>query len=204
MAALSLTGEALDTLTPITDKIGNGLFAKNEIVNEWVFDPSRKYTHNADLNSLLNVAWKQMCVASDSNNTTTFVDVPSSTKEQSFVTDLQEKIFNKLSFPNHWIQEGIKKPNVAAKNNALQICKELYLKYNFNPDKILPTKEEGIYITYDLVNENTNRSLVIETYNDAETALAICDNLTKKIIYSEDITNNDFTNAIRNFKEANN
>lgn len=199
-----MAGEVLDTFTPIVEITAKKMFAKNELVSEWVLDPNLKNTFAADLGLLLYGSWKQMSVKNDLNNVTTFADVPSSTKEQSFVTNLQEKIFNKLSFPKHWVQEGINKPNLAAKNNALEICKELYLKFNFEPDKILPTKEDGIYITYDLISENSSRSLVIETYNDAETALAICDNINKRILYSEDISDNDFTNAIRIFKEANN
>jgi hypothetical protein len=193
--------EHLETLTPIVDRVSRDPY--NGIVIEFVLDSNRTQTSDRYLNDLLYGSWKEISVKNDLNLGTTYENEQSSTKEQSFVKSLQEKIFDKLSFPKHWLEEGISKPNFTARTNALRICEELYLKYNLDPDKILPTKEEGVYITYDTVSEYESRSLVIEAYNDAETALAICDKINKRILYSEDITDYDFSNAIKIFKETN-
>ena len=139
----------------------------------------------------------------DDNITVTFKDVISFTKNLSIIDFFISKINHKLNFPTYWIQEGFNKPNIIAKENAIFVCSELFTKYDLIPDKILASKEEGIYITYDLININDNISLVIETYNDNEIAVVVKDNRNKKILYSEDIKNLNFENAIRILKKEN-
>ncbi len=125
------------------------------------------------------------------------------TKEQSIIDFLAVKIYNKLIFPNHWKEEGICKPNSIAKENALKVCKNLFKKYDLIPDRILASKENGVFITYDKVNFNENLSLVIETYNDNEIAAVVSDNIKKNILYSADIKEYNLENAIQTFKKTN-
>lgn len=127
----------------------------------------------------------------------------SSTKEDSIMEYIEQKIFKKLVFPVSWEKDGISKPNLAAKDNAFNICRKLFESDNLIPDKILASKEEGIFISYDFADDDFNRSLIIETYNNVETAAIVCDNLKKEIVLSEDIYGLSFSNVIRIFKEAN-
>jgi hypothetical protein len=105
-----------------------------------------------------------------------------------------------LVFPSHWAEEGISKPNITAKSNTFKLCWEIYKKYDLQPDRILPTKEEGVYIVYECIDSRGSRSLVIEAYNDAEIGIVVCDIDKKEIIYNEDIRDMDFENAVRIYK----
>ena len=51
------------------------------------------------------------------------------------------------------------------------------------------------------MTDSSERSLIIETYNNLETAVVVSDNANKKILYSEDIYGLNFENAIQAFKE---
>jgi len=126
-----------------------------------------------------------------------------SNKEASIMEHFEQRIFKKLIFPVSWEKDGISKPNLEAKKNAFNICRKLFESYGLLPDKILASKEEGIFISYDFIDDNCNRSLIIETYNDCETAAIVCNNSRKEIVLSEDICDLSFNNVIRLFKEAN-
>lgn len=132
-----------------------------------------------------------------------FEKISVNTKEQSTINSFEQKIFNKLSFPESWVKEGIVKPNLAAKQKAFNVCRTLFEKYDLVPDRIVPTKEEGIFIAYDQVAYGSDRSLMIEIYNNLNTAAIVCDNLNKTIINAEDIYDLDFFNVIKKFKATN-
>jgi hypothetical protein len=174
--------------------------ADNEFALQWKIDPSLMNTSNLKFDELPQTAFGNIEVQTSVNNETLYSDVPSSTKELSFYDSLQQKIFYKLVFPSHWTAEGVNKPNITAKSNAFKICWELYKKYDLHPDRILTTKEEGVYIVYDCIDNRGSRSLIIETYNDAEIGLVVCDNNEKKIVYNEDILDLNFENAVKIFK----
>jgi hypothetical protein len=74
-----------------------------------------------------------------------------------------------------------------AKKMAFEVCQKLFKNYDFIPDKIAPTKEEGVFLSYDSFNAYTNRSLVVEVYNNLEIAVIVTNNDSKQIDYSEDL-----------------
>ena len=119
------------------------------------------------------------------------------TKEKSIIEKIEQKIFDKLYFPHNWVEEGIAQPNQPAKMKAAAICKLLFDNCNMTPDRIAPTKEEGIFIAFDNPLETGDRTLFIEVYNNLETAALINDNSARKVIYSEDIQNLDFNDAYK-------
>ncbi len=116
-----------------------------------------------------------------------------STKEKSVLDKIESKIFNRLVFPSHWSQEGISRPNMQCKLDAFDICKHLFKEYNMIPDRIAPTKEEGIFLAFD--SSTGDRTLIVEVYNDLEAGYLVNDNTCKQILLSEDITDYDFAVA---------
>jgi hypothetical protein len=108
------------------------------------------------------------------------------------------KYLNKINIPEDWIEEGIIAPNQKAVEKYKQICKYLFTRYKINTSSVLPSKEGGICLFY-----NTPEvTLIIEVYNDLEVALIINENISKTIIYSETIVNNNFDKAIEVFKRG--
>lgn len=147
-----------------------------------------------------NYWYATFSVDTSNDNVVSIKGDPIPTKEQAVIDNIEQKLFYKIYFPKDWKIEGINTPNMAAKEKALAVCKELFEKYDLVPDKIASTKEEGVFLRYDYVNYTKNISLIIEVYNTLETAALVCDNQLKKNCYSEDIQRLDFTNAIQNFK----
>lgn len=107
------------------------------------------------------------------------------------------KEINNISFPDHWLEEGIEKPNKLSENNTIKVCCILY-KYFRLPDYITVTKENGLFIKYSL---NDSYIVIVECYNDGEIGLLINDNITKKIVYNEDILDFNFSNFITKIEE---
>jgi hypothetical protein len=120
--------------------------------------------------------------------------------EKAVFEDFEQRIFRKLHFPSHWEQEGVSQPHVAAKEKCLAMCKQLFKTYRLMPSTILPSIEEGIYISYDKITDIFNKSMIIEVYNTMDIALIICDNAKKVTIYGEDVLGMDFNNAVSIFK----
>lgn len=79
------------------------------------------------------------------------------------------------------------------KLKAFDICKHLFQEYNLIPDRIAPTKEEGVFLAFD--SSKGNRTLIVEVYNDLEVGYLVNDNACKQILHSEDITDYDFAVA---------
>ena len=121
-------------------------------------------------------------------------------EETALFEKFEQKIFHKLRFPTNWTEEGITQPHTAAKEKCFSICKKLFKENLFIPDLILPTKEEGMYLSYDKITQDFDRTMIIEIYNTLETALIISDNAEKKTIYNEDIFEMDFCRAVAAFK----
>lgn len=126
---------------------------------------------------------------------------PVSLKEKSFVEKAEQHIFRKLYFPPIWEEEGVARPNMACKEMAVAVCKKLYKCHSLYYDKVVSSKLEGIYIRYDYVMGNIDRSLIIEVYNTLEIASVVSDNIKKEIIISEDIKPYNFKNVIRIYKK---
>jgi hypothetical protein len=112
----------------------------------------------------------------------------------------EQRIFRKLHFPSHWEQEGISQPHIATKEKCLAMCKQLFKTHRLMPTTILPSIEEGIYISYDNITDDFNKSMIIEVYNTMDIALIICDNAKKVTIHNEDVSGMDFNNAVSIFK----
>lgn len=120
--------------------------------------------------------------------------------ENAVFEDFEQRIFRKLHFPPHWEQEGVSQPHVAAKEKCLAVCKQLFKKHRIMPSTILPSVEEGIYISYDKITDNFNKSMIVEVYNTMDIALIICDNAKRVTVHSEDVFGMDFNNAVSIFK----
>jgi hypothetical protein len=201
MVATAMTGALLSTASPISDNIIHTIQGESQILNEWVLDPCpQRYT--ADPKKIYAIVMGGITFKANGDKEPIFEGITSSTKENSIIDNIEQRIFKKLLFPVYWEQENVRRPNVAAKKNAMEICKKIFDKYDLEPDKILPSKENGIFLSYDLVNDSEQKSLIIETTNNLETAVVISDNISKQILYSEDINGLDFENAIRIFKET--
>jgi hypothetical protein len=121
--------------------------------------------------------------------------------EKAVFEDFEQRIFRKLHFPLHWEQEGVSQPNVATKVRCLEICTQLFKKHHLMPSTILPSIEEGIYISYDKITDVFNKSMIIEVYNTMDIALIICDNVKKVTIHGEDVLGMNFNNAVSIFKK---
>ncbi len=114
---------------------------------------------------------------------------------KSVLDSIKSRIFNSLIFPAHWEKEGISQPNVACKEKAFRICKHILEIYEKVPNRIALTKEEGIFIAFD--SSTGDKTLFIEVYNDLEAAYLVNDNVQKKILISDDITDFNFSKAIK-------
>ena len=184
-----------DSYNEILEKL-----AETDISRYWLSDPRLKSTSNSEIIVSNDKTFGKSKVQTSETANPIIDDIPTSTQEFSFYDHLQQKVFTKLFFPPHWADEGVKKPNIGAKKNAFMLCMKLYKKYNIEPDRILSTKEEGVYIVYDSVDLHGNKSMIIESYNDGEIGLIISDNEKKEIVYNEDISEMDFENAVRIYK----
>jgi len=120
--------------------------------------------------------------------------------EKTVFEDFEQRIFRKLHFPSHWEQEGVSQPHVATKEKCLAMCKQLFKTHHLMPSTILPSIEEGIYISYDKITDDVNKSMIIEVYNTMDIALIICDNAKKVTIYGEDVLGMNFNRAVSIFK----
>ncbi|MCG6552671.1 MAG: hypothetical protein L7F77_10115 [Candidatus Magnetominusculus sp. LBB02] len=116
----------------------------------------------------------------------------SDARDESVLDEIKSRIFG-IVFPSHWAEEGIEPPNMASKEKAFDICKHIFEKYNIVPDTIAATKEEGVFIAFDSIAATLN----IEAYNDYEAGYIVGDNINKKMIISEDITELNFYESIK-------
>jgi hypothetical protein len=104
-----------------------------------------------------------------------------------------------ILFPSEWHDDGIAPPNIAAKNLAKKTIQTLFESYDFIPDKIAATKEEGIFLHYR--NYQRTTSLLIEIYNNLEIAALINDDYKKEIIASIEIKTLNFDDVIQPYKQ---
>ena len=197
MIELGITGNTSYNTTQIVKNISRSYYDNNKIVcvlNPFPFQ-------STDPRILGAMVIGDIKVITSGKGEPTYEGLTSTTKEASVINNFEQRIFKKLIFPDYWEYEGVLKPNLSAKKNAYEICKEIFKKYDLEPDRILASRENGIFIAYDFVTDSSERSLIIETYNNLETAVVVSDNANKKILYSEDIYGLNFENAIQAFKE---
>ena len=112
----------------------------------------------------------------------------------------QQKIFKRLAFPRHWEEDGIEKPNMAAKTQCFSAIKELHIQYQLAPSSILASVEEGLCVKYDMATAWVDRSMVIEFYNDLDIALIVTDNERKEVVYREDVREMNFDHAVEAYQ----
>lgn len=185
-----------DTSESLQYKVSENI--KFNTVAEWI-DPY--YGTNEDCRIGQIISFAQGTFNSTKDISSSQIESKSLNQEKKAVFDnLEQRIFRKLRFPEQWNKEGIGRPNAAAKEKCLAYCKDIFNKYFLIPDLILSSKEEGIYVSYDIINDVSNRTLILEIYNNLESALIVCDNVAKKTVYSEDLFEMNFKNAIEVFK----
>ncbi|KJR42778.1 hypothetical protein MCHI_001313 [Candidatus Magnetoovum chiemensis] len=117
------------------------------------------------------------------------------TKEETVIDEIKSRIFNRLIFPAHWTKEGIAQPNMACKEKAFKLCRHIFEIYDRAPDRIAPSKEEGVFIAFD--SPTGDKSLFIEVYNNLEASYIVNDNVQKRILLSDDISEFSFDKAIK-------
>jgi hypothetical protein len=121
--------------------------------------------------------------------------------DQNLEKSLEGKIYSKLFFPPHWLVEGVAKPNEAAKSRAFKVCKSLLETYELIPDRIVPSIEGGVYISYSEKRDSVEKTLVVEVYNTSEVAALVNLDSEKRILYSEDIRNMRFEKVMKVFRD---
>lgn len=133
-------------------------------------------------------------------NSDTFLvnpDASISDVHSSEINTLKLGIFDNIVFPDSWGSEGVARPNVASKSRSFEICKQILLNHSLLPNKIAPTKEEGVYLSYE--DKVRNKSLIIEVYNNLEVAAVVINNQKKVIEYSEDIYGLQLVDTLKAF-----
>ncbi|HEX2955674.1 MAG TPA: hypothetical protein VHO70_02515 [Chitinispirillaceae bacterium] len=189
-ATYCINGETQGTFTPVAYQVEQTIENGRSRFTEWLF----KDQSTSELFLSYNPALGIMGFRAKDKDNPEYESFQISTKENSVLEKIESKIFNRLVFPAHWVQEGISQPNMASKVKAFEICRELFRKYDIIPDRIAPTKEEGIFLAFD--STSGNRTLLIEVYNDLEAGYLINENSSKKILASNDIKNFDFNEAV--------
>jgi hypothetical protein len=137
----------------------------------------------------------------DQNDRTSLSNESKSTAPFIVHEKVARMIFEQLHFPLNWEEEKISRPNMVSKNTALEVCKSLFDTYSLMPDKISPTKEEGVYMRFDYSSGKTKNSLIIEVYNTLEIAAIVTNNDTKEVKFTYDIERLQFKNAIQYLKK---
>jgi hypothetical protein len=188
------TGDLHGTLTPlvyIAEEINKNA---SKSFNDWLFKGRNTdelaFTHNPSIGVIVGFKVNK-------NGLPEYESRIISTKENSVIEKINARIFYRLSFPKHWLEEDVVPPNVACKTKAFELCRYLFEKHNLIPDRIAPTREEGIYLAFD--TDSGDKTLIIEVYNDLEAALIVNDNIAKAILFSEYISNLEFSTAINCF-----
>jgi len=186
-----INGQAEATQTPISYQIEQTIDNGRDRYTDWILrDLSTQCGIYFAFDKLGTIAFKSSeaeiseCEPSQVN-----------TKGKSVLEKIESRILNSLRFPAHWAEDGIAEPNMACKLKANEICKHIFEIYEKMPDRIAPTKEEGVFIAYD--SPSGNETLFIEVYNDLEAGFLLNDNERKQIITSDDITDFEFADIFQ-------
>jgi hypothetical protein len=185
-----LNSESQATLTPISYRVKETLTNGENCFTDWLFKDKNTGSLAFSYAPTIGIFGFKAKAETETGIESRLV----STTSESVLEKIEARIFNRLSFPSHWTGEGIVPPNLASKVKAFEICRHLFRKHTLIPDRIASTKEEGVFLAFD--TNTGERTLVIEIYNDLEAGLLINDNVEKKILLSEDITDLDFSKAI--------
>ena len=185
-----LNGEGQATLTPITYQVKETLTNGEQCFTEWLFEGK----NSGSLAFTYNPSMGIFGFKSNGDNGSEIESRVVSTANDSVLEKIEARIFNRLTFPSHWASEGIVPPNMASKVKAFEICRHLFQKHTLIPDRIASTKEEGVFLAFD--TNAGERTLFIEIYNDLEASLLVNDNAEKQILFSEEISDLDFSKAV--------
>jgi hypothetical protein len=186
-----ISGQPEATQTPISYQIERTIDNGSDRYTDWIL---RDLSTRGDVYVLFD---KLGTISFKSINIENSECEPSqvNTKGKSVLEKIESRILNSLRFPAHWAEEGVAEPNMACKLKANEICKQVFEIYEKMPDRIAPTKEEGVFIAYD--SPSGNRTLFIEVYNDLEAGFLLNDNERKQIITSDDITDFEFADIFQ-------
>ena len=103
-------------------------------------------------------------------------------------------IIDNIHIPNHWIND-VAEPNIECRHKSYNICKKIYDTLHKEPIRIATSREDGIILIYDM---NTHgKTLYIEIYNDLESGYIMNDNDINKIIYNNNIDNDNFDDLMK-------
>lgn len=188
----------LETLDK-TSSYGESIFNGNVLIKKNV-SYSKKISENIEKTSFFSL---KNCLAEpgDQEQQASFSNVKQSITTWLVHEKTKEMIFEQLHFPSDWELEEVEKPNLISKKTALDVCESLLENYSLIPDKISPTKEEGIYVRFDYRSGKIKKSLIIEFYNTLEIAAIVTNNETKDVEFSFDIERRQFKNAIESLKK---
>lgn len=115
--------------------------------------------------------------------------------KQNDVNKSIEDRIDRIIIPETWRKGKFYPPNIACKQSAKKICKNLFNDYGLIASEITATIEEGIFIKF--FNKNNSKVLKIEVYNNLQIAAIVVKE--KNIIDSEDIKNYNFKKIIETF-----
>lgn len=181
--------QAQATLTPIAYYINDTLNHCEHQFNEWLFK---------DKDTSTFVSYSQsigIFVFTEKKDQETIIEKQLiSTATDSVIEKIKSRIFNKILLPTHWASEGIAAPNMLSKVKAFEICCYLFKNHTLIPDRIAPTKEEGVFLAYDTIAED--KTLIIEVYNDLESSMLVNDNVNKKILFAQEVVDLNFSQAV--------
>jgi hypothetical protein len=181
------------TLTPIAYQIKQTLKNGQDCFTDWFF--ANKENDTDTFAFYYKPTWGIFGFKAKGNGESEIESRHISTTTDSLLEKIEGKIFNRLTFPQHWADEGIAQPNMASKVKAFEICRHLFQKHSLIPDRYAATKEEGIFLAFD--TKNGEKTLIIEVYNDLEAGLLINDNDKRKILLSEEIKALEFSKAVK-------
>lgn len=186
-----INGRAEDTQTPMAYHIEQTIEDGQDRYTDWMM---KEFTTGGDLlvftDRLGIIGLRTM--GDESSEIEPF---QANTKGKSVLEKVETKILSSLRFPSHWEEEGVARPNMACKLKANEICKHIFEVYEKIPDRIAPSKEDGVFIAFD--SPSGSKSLFIEVYNDLEAGYLLNDNEKKQIISSDNITDFEFDDLIK-------
>jgi hypothetical protein len=184
-------GEGQATITPIVDQVEEPWKNCKSSFSEWLFPPNQDTsTMGFTYNPSIGIFGFKVKKDNESEIETRFI----SSTNNIVLEKIESRIFNRLSFPSHWAGDDVVPPNMASKVKAFEICRNLFENHTLIPDRIACTKEEGVFLAFD--TNSGERTLVIEIYNDLEVGLLVNDNVEKRVLFSEEITDLDFSPAV--------
>ena len=101
-----------------------------------------------------------------------------------------------MKFPDKWETEKVAEPTQLCKMLTKDVAISVFYNEKIMPIRVSPCIEEGITLTY--YKPESNRSLIIEIYNDGDIAGLV--NQDKTILLSRDIVDDKFEELLSVFR----